>query len=289
MRKLIVGCGYLGLRVAERWLAAGHEVGAVTRSLARAEELRRLGIKPIEADVTRPETLAALPAAETVLYAVGYDRSGTQSRWEVYVGGLENFLLHAPAGIERLIYISSTGVYGQSDASWVDEQTECRPERDAGRAFWAAEQRLAAHTLGRRSIVLRMAGLYGPGRVPHRADLLAGRTLAVATDGYLNLIHVDDMADVVLAAEAKAPLPRLYVAADGHPAPRAAYYRYLAELLGVEQLELVSPAQGSAAGERARSNKRASNVRLRTELGVEFRYPSYVEGLRHSSGKGRES
>lgn len=280
MRKLIVGCGYLGRRVARRWLDAGHEVWAVTRSATHAAELAELGAHSRVADVTRPETLADLPTAPTVLYAVGYDRAGGLSRWDVYVAGLENFLLHAPTGIERMIYISSTGVYGQGDASWVDEQSECRPERNAGQAFWAAEQRLAAHTLGSLAVVLRMAGLYGPGRVPHRADLLARRPLAVPSEGYLNLIHVDDMAEVVLAADARATTARLYLACDGHPVPRPDYYSYLAELLGVPRPQLVPPPPGAPSAQRARANKRASNRRLIEELGVSLKYPTYREGLK---------
>jgi nucleoside-diphosphate-sugar epimerase len=282
MLKLIVGCGYLGRRVAERWLAAGDEVWAVTRSLAQADDLARLGVHPLLADVTRPETLAALPQAQTILYSVGYDRSANASRWDVYVTGLENFLRCVPGSPRRMLYISSTGVYGQADAAWVDEDSECRPRRDAGCAFWAAEQRLAAHVLGSCAVVLRMAGLYGPGRVPHRADLLARRPLAVPAEGYLNLIHVDDMAQVVLAAEAKAPAPRVYLASDGQPVARTDYYAFLAQLLDVPQPALVTPPPDSPAAERARANKRVRNRRLVEELGVTFRYPSYVEGLRAS-------
>ena len=262
MRKLIVGCGYLGRRVAQRWLAEGHQVSAVTRSPRRVEELRRAGILPVLADVTRPETLAALPEAQRVLYAVGYDPAAGLSRFDVYVRGLENFLGCAPAGIERLVYISSTGVYGQADGSWLDESSPCRPQREAGRAFLAAEQRLADHPLAARTVVLRMAGLYGPGRVSRRSS---------AAEGFLNLIHVDDMAEVVLAAE-KCPAPRLYLASDGHPVTRAEYYAYLATLLP-------SPDPPAPQTDRARANKRISNRRLLAELGVKLKYPSYREGL----------
>lgn len=279
MRKLIVGCGYLGLRVARRWHAAGHEVAVTTRRPERAAEFRAEGFQPVLADVTRPETLAAWPPAEHVLYAVGYDVAAGLSRWDVYVEGLANFLAAAPARIERLVYISSTGVYGQTDGRWIDESSPCRPTRDAGRAFLAAEQRLAAHALAGRAVVLRMAGLYGPGRVPRRAELASGRALAVPTEGCLNLVHVDDMAEIVLAAE-RGPVPRLYLASDGHPVERAEYYACLAELLGLEPPRLVEPEPDSPHAARARANKRISNRRLLAELGVRLQYPTYREGLR---------
>ncbi len=282
MRKLIVGCGYLGSRVARRWLAAGHEVWGVVREPRRAAELAELGIRTLAADVTRPATLAGLPDAETVLYSVGYRRGSAASRWDLYVGGLENVLRALPSDVGRMLYISSTGVYGQEDAAWVDEQTACCPQREAGRAFCAAEQRLAAHPLGTRSVVLRMAGLYGPGRVPHLAELRAGQVLAVPSEGFLNLIHVDDMVEVLLAAEGRAAVPSLYLASDGQPILRRDYYAYLAELLGVPCPPLVAPPPDAPVALRAGANKRVSSRRLVADLGVTFQYPTCREGLRAS-------
>src|SRR6187551_2117747 len=95
MTKLIFGCGYLGKRVAKRWRQAGHDVVVVTRSPEKAREFERDGLGAIVADITQAETLSALPTAETVLFAVGYDRSagtGTSSIEEVYAGGVKNAL-----------------------------------------------------------------------------------------------------------------------------------------------------------------------------------------------------
>ncbi len=101
MSKLIFGCGYLGSRVAALWRDAGHEVVVVTRSRNRADEFQGNGYGAIVADVTRPETLRDLPTAETVLYAVGYDRSpaGRPSIEAVYAGGVE-IVLSALVGKE---------------------------------------------------------------------------------------------------------------------------------------------------------------------------------------------
>jgi len=278
MAKLIFGCGYLGLRVAQRWLADGHTVYAVSRTQQRAVELAAFGIRPVVADVTQPDTLAALPVAETALYAVGYDRRQNQSMHEVYVAGLRNVLGALPKETGRFIYISSTGVYGDSAGEWVDEDTPCLPQREGGRACLAAEEVLAAHPLGVSSVVLRLAGIYGPGRTPRKDLLLAGEPIPAPADGYLNLIHVDDAAAVVLAAQ-RAPTPRTYVVSDGHPAQRREYYLELARLLKAPAPTFVDAPPSSPAAQRAAADKRVSNARLLRELDVRLAYPSYREGL----------
>jgi nucleoside-diphosphate-sugar epimerase len=279
MVKLIVGCGYLGGRVAQKWLADGHSVVAVTRSPERAEQLERDGLRPIVADVTKPNTLAGLPTAETVLYAVGYDRRSGASRWDVYVGGLGAVLDALPVDTGRFLLTSSTGVYGQSDDSWVDEESPCRPVREGGRVMLAAEEVLGKHLLSSRAIILRLAGLYGPDRIPRMDDLLTGRPIAAPARGRLNLIHVDDAVAAVLAAEAKARPPRTYVISDGHPTQRRQFYEYLARLLDRPAPQFVEPPPDAPSALRAAASKRAGNSRMRNELGIVLAHPSYREGL----------
>ena len=121
-----------------------------------------------------PASLADLPEVASVLFAVGYSRTSEASIHEVYVEGLRNVLDALPAATGPVVYISSTGVYAQKDGQWVDEDSECEPDREGGRACLAAEQCLVAHLRGAGATILRMAGLYGPGRLPRSADLIAG-------------------------------------------------------------------------------------------------------------------
>src|SRR5438132_485390 len=114
MSKLIFGCGYLGCRVARRWREAGEDVFVVTRSDERARAFSEEGYHPIVADVLCEPSLAQLPAADTVLYAVGFDRGAGISMHEVFVAGLKSVLDALPAETGNFIYISSTGVYGQT-------------------------------------------------------------------------------------------------------------------------------------------------------------------------------
>src|SRR6478609_3800381 len=108
---LILGCGYLGRRVAQLWMAGGQPVAALTRR--NGDQLAALGIVPVRGDVLEPESLRGLPEAETVLYAVGLDRTSGRSMHEVYIQGLGN-VLDRLKSCRRFIYVSSTSVYGQS-------------------------------------------------------------------------------------------------------------------------------------------------------------------------------
>src|SRR5262245_37996124 len=114
MNRLILGCGYLGRRVAAAWCAHGHHVVGVTRRTEHAELLRQEGIEPIVADVLEPGSLSSLPQVHTVLYAIGLDRASGASMRSVYVDGLANVLDHLPPP-GRFIYVSSSSVYGQAD------------------------------------------------------------------------------------------------------------------------------------------------------------------------------
>ncbi|MBM3998114.1 MAG: SDR family oxidoreductase [Planctomycetes bacterium] len=282
MRALILGCGYLGSRVANRWLAAGDEVWGLTRSDARGSRLVELGIRPIVGDVTRRETLPALTGFDVVLSSFGFDRASGHSAHDLYVGGLQNVLDRIGAGGNdgsRFIQISSTGVFGEQIDAWVDENTPCSPRRAGGVACLAAERLLATSALADRSIVLRLAGIYGPGRLPRRRELAASEPIAADPSGYLNLIHVDDATDVVVAAERRAPLPGLYVVSDGAPARRAAFYAEIARLLRLPAPRFLEPGRPPPGTERAFGSKRIDNSKLRAELGVRLRYPSYREGL----------
>lgn len=282
MLRLIFGCGYLGERVAALWKRNGDEVVVVTRSSERAEQFDRQGFRAIVADVKKRTTLTNLPGADSALFSVGFDRTGDESIMNVYAGGVKNVLDARPANTGCFIYISTTGVYGPAGGDWVDEQTPPDPQRDGGKASLAAEQVLAAHPIGRRSIILRLAGLYGPCRVPFIQDLRAGRSIAAPNTGYLNLIHVDDAAGVVLAASRVPPLedgPRVYCVSDGHPVERGEFYQEVARQIGAPPPQFSEPDPHSPRAARAAGNRRIRSDRMLHELNVKLTYPDYRAGL----------
>lgn len=265
--RLIFGCGYLGRVVTARWLAAGHRVAALTRS--NAEGLRGAGVQPIGGDVLNPASLSALPAAETVLYAIGFDRSAGRSMREVYVTGLANVLDTLPPG-GRFVYVSSTSVYGQSDGSWVTEASPTVPTEESGRVVLEAEQLLRAKRPD--AIILRSAGLYGPNRLLRGRPILNGEPLVGDADKWLNLVHVSDAADAVVWAEAHAASGETYNVSDGKPVTRRDFYTHLAELLNAP------PAKFEHRAEPGAPNRRIDAAKFRA-LGWTPKYATYRDGL----------
>jgi nucleoside-diphosphate-sugar epimerase len=188
------------------------------------------------------------------------------------------------ASVERFIYVSSTGVYGKVTGAEVDETSPCQPTREGGRACLAAEELLWASPFAERTIILRLAGLYGPERIPRSNGLLAGLPIDAPSTGWLNLIHVEDAARIVVLAVQKAQPPKLYVVSDGNPVIRGDYYGELARLLGAPPPRFVEPRADSPAQQRASSDKRVNPRRLFADLSPALLYPSYREGLAHIVG-----
>lgn len=278
--RMILGCGYVGMPLAEAFRHAGDVVFPTTRSQDRARQFEQQGYHAKIADVTQPDTLRKLPEVDTVVFAVGYDSGSGASREDVYAEGLKNVLDHLPETTRRLVFVSTTGVYGDAEGQTVDEETPCDPARPGGKAFLKAEQYLRNHPVwSRRSVILRMAGIYGPGRIPRSADIEAGKPIPAPGGGALNLIHVDDAVQAIrLAADAETFSP-LYIVSDGSPVDRRDYYREVARLLSAPEPTFEEPDPGSPAAQRAGSDRKMSNRRLVNELGFQPKHPSYREGL----------
>jgi nucleoside-diphosphate-sugar epimerase len=268
---LILGCGYLGRVVARRWLSAGYRVAALTRS--RADDLRSFAIEPILGDVTDAVSLK-LPRVDTVLYSIGLDRSAGKGMRDVYVGGLTNVLDALPTA-RRFVYVSSTSVYGQTGGEWVDELSATEPTEESGRIVLECERLLRSRLPS--ATILRLAGIYGPGRVIRRAAVEKGEPLAADPDGWLNLIHVEDGATAVVAAAERPVEGRTINVADDRPVTRREFYTTMADLLG-------APPAAFAPARPGRSNRRIRNQQMRDELAVGLNFSDFRSGLRQAIG-----
>ena len=291
--RLIIGCGYLGIRVASLWKRLGHNVTVLTRSADRAREFEEQGLAAIVGDITSPSTLTRLPAAQTVLFAVGLDRGSGKSQREVFVTGLRNVLERIALSTARFIYVSSTSVYGQSQGEWVDETSICNPLRANGQVCLEAESVVwdyfpnAAELVAgdepppRAANVLRLAGIYGPGRLLARLEAIrSGAAITDNPEGYLNLIHVDDAAAAVLACEKRGRPGEIYLVSDDAPLPRIAYYAALAKLAGAPAPTFsgLDPSDAKIGN----LNKRCRNRKIHDELQLTLQYPTFEIGLPHA-------
>jgi nucleoside-diphosphate-sugar epimerase len=268
MTTLIVGCGYLGRRVASRLIERGERVLGTTRRESNADVLSSLGIEPVVLDVLAPSNV---PEFDRLLYCVGFDRGAGETRRTVYVEGLSRFLEVVRGRRYRFVYASSTSVYAQDDGSWVDEDSPTEPRQESGLACLEAERVARGHGAS----VLRLAGLYGPGRIIRREALLAGEPIAAEPDKVVNFVQIDDAAAATVAALDLAEAGRIYNVADDRPVSRLELYTTTSECLGVAPPRF-EPAKGPGADE---PNRRIANRRMKEELRVILRYPDVATGL----------
>ncbi|SHM28633.1 NAD-dependent epimerase/dehydratase family protein [Rhodanobacter sp. OK091] len=253
-RVLLAGCGDLGLRVAQRLLARGDEVWALRRQQPMHDGD---GIHWLRGDLTLPETLRGWPPDITQLvYLPTPDRRDAAAYRATFVDGLRHLLdALGHDRLQRVLLVSSSAVYGEHGGDWVDEDTPPAPPGFNGEVLLEAERWLAAQSPV--SIVLRLAGLYGPGRMQWLERLRAGQVVAPRTlPHWANRIHVDDAAAAVVhLLQLDDPLP-LYLGVDNTPLPLDVLYDHLAGLIGAR------PADDGPAPVGVGS-KRLSNARLR--------------------------
>ena len=279
MDTLIIGCGYLGLRVAReiRELDPSAEIIGVTRTGRRHPELIAAGVKPILSDVADERAFHTMVFPPRIVYSVAFDPTSGQSRGSVTHDGLARLVVKLTRELwtGRVVNISSTGVYGQTDGSWVDEHSPVDPTTQAGLDNIVAES-VATRVNQQRAqplvVTIRLAGLYGPGRIIGLNGITRGDPIQGDPERWLNLIHVVDAARVVVAALIADDPRELYVACDNRPVQRREYYETLARRLG-------APAPRFLPNEAAEPDKRVRNTLMRENLGILPQFPDFLAGL----------
>lgn len=289
MRVGILGCGYVGLELARQLVDAGHDVIGVRRSDDGLASVEETGATAIRADVTDESTLAAVPDIDALVFLASSGGRGTEAAREVYVDGLRAAIAHfgereRKRVPDRLVYASSTGVYGDHGGDRVDEGTPVEPTTDKT-AVLAEAERIAiegTEEYGIDGTVARFAGLYGPDRY-RLSRYLDGPVTA----GYLNMVHRADAAGGIRYFLERDVARGLAVnVADDEPADKWTFADWLADECGVDRPDKRTVEERLAEGDlstparrRLRTSKRVANDRLR-ELGYEFTYPTYREGYR---------
>jgi len=276
----ILGCGYVGLELGRQLTDAEHEVVGVRRSEAGLDAIEAAGFESVRADLTDAGSLDAVPDVDWLVYAASAGGRGVDAARAAYVDGLrtvvETFGARA-APPERLVYTSSTGVYGDHGGGWVDESTTADPATERQRVLLEAE-RIALDAAPMDGTVVRFGGLYGPDR--YRLDYYLDGPV---TEGYLNSVHRDDAAGVVTyLLETDRARGEVVLAVDDEPVSKWDFADWLADECGRPHPPKQTVEERAAAGEvsrRVRANKRCANDRLH-ELGYELRYPTVRDGYR---------
>lgn len=278
-----MGCGDIGVRVAAR-LAGRSRVFGLARSPERAGQLRARGIVPVAGDLDRPASLTRLAGlAHAVVHLAPPAAEGRRDRRTAHLIAA----LARPGMLpQRLVYISTTGVYGDCGGEEVDETRPRRPRTDRAARRVDAEERLRAW--GARSgvavSILRVPGIYAADRLP-LARLRAGTpALAPQDDGYTNHIHADDLAAIVVAALARGRPQRAYNTADESALTMGEYFDRVADRFGLPRPPRIRRAEAAGRIPPAllsfmEESRRVRSRRVARELRVRLAYPTVDAAL----------
>lgn len=277
----IVGYGDIGKRVADRWMERGVKVRALVRRPIRVNEHMHPRLELNRGDLDDPSSLPAEAMAGTRLYyfAPPPDSGETDTRLRHFIGAL-------PSPPEKLVLISTTGVYGDCGGEWVDETRAPNPGSDRAKRRLDAEQRLGEYAAANDVplVTLRVAGIYGPGRLPEKR-LREQTPLPAADDcGFTNRIHVDDLVEICVRAMAEPALTGVFNVSDGNPGTMREYFDRLADTLGYARLPVLARESMSASNNSRMmtylsESRRMSNRKVLEEMGVALRYPDLESAL----------
>jgi nucleoside-diphosphate-sugar epimerase len=282
-RLLIVGCGDVAMRLAPR-LRGRYRLYALTRSCERQALLRSFGITPLAGDLDRPDSLAHLTglAHDVLHFAPPPNRGARDDR----TANLIRALRKARSIPQRLVYISTSGVYGDCAGAIVREHAPLRPGTERARRRVDAETRL--RKWGREAnvsvVILRVPGIYAEDRLPLERLRAGTPALAEAEDTFTNHIHAEDLARAVLAALVRGRSQRVYNASDGAWLKMGEYFDLVARNFDLPSPPRVSRAEAEQRLPETllsfmRESRRLDNRRMREELRLQLRYPSPAAGV----------
>jgi nucleoside-diphosphate-sugar epimerase len=274
-RILIAGCGYVGRATADLFHAAGWDVEGWTASEESAAALSAKPYPACQVDISNHDQVAERPGTfDAAIHCASSRGGGVEFYRQIYLNGARNLLDRFAE--TKLLFTGSTSVYGQCDGSWVTEESETKPARDTGRVLLETEKLV----LERRGTVVRLAGIYGPGRSALLNKFLASKaTIDPESDRFVNQVHRDDIASAIFfLVTRETQRTQIYNVVDDQPMLQTECYRWLAQ-----RLDRPLPPIGKSTGLRKRgnSNKRVSNARLRS-LGWTPQYPTFVDAMEKS-------
>lgn len=279
MRVLISGCGYVGSALGLLLADEGHTVFGLRRNTKALPP----AIKPTSADLSKPLPPDALPPnLDVAVHAVSPGNSTDEAYSLAYTRGPRNLLaaLEPRQDLRRFIFVSSTGVYAQRNGEWVDEDSPATPETNSGKRLLEGERLALGGPFP--ATVLRLGGIYGPGRTGTIERALR-KAPQEDPPRYTNRIHRDDCAGALRHLILLPDTDPIYLGVDHEPATLHTIAEWLSTRPGVSPGETgtstrSTPQNGPREASRSRTNKRCSNARL-THSGYHFLYPTFREGF----------
>ena len=282
----IVGCGDIGKKAARLALAEGRTVTALVRSEERAVRLQELGIGTVEGDLDDPESLAGLPVRGTVVLYLAPPPGGgiTEPRVRAFCAAIKPG--EEPA---KVVYLSTSGVYGDCGNVTVTEETPANPQTARAKRRYDAEVAFRAwgQERGVPVVILRVTGIYGPGRLPLQ-QLTSGQPVLLESEAsFTNRIHSEDLGRVCIAAAERGEDGDIFNVSDGTPGTMTEYFNACADALGLprprqvtmdEARKVMSPLMLSYVTE----SRRMDSARMQEKLGITLLYPTLQEGLKAS-------
>ncbi|MCS3902750.1 nucleoside-diphosphate-sugar epimerase [Methylohalomonas lacus] len=279
---LIVGCGDTGRRLAELHRNAGDGVTVTSRSTERCALLAEDGFTSRQLDLDNVNADQPIAAEVVYLLAPPGGSGGHDPRTHNLLQWLDTGTLP-----RRFVYISTTGVYGDCQGDWVTENRPRNPHSQRASRRAAAEQQLEiwAQQRGVALVILRVPGIYGPGRLPldrlQRGDPIIRESEAP----WSNRIHIDDLASATHLAGSLTQVEAIYNVSDGQPTSMTDYFNRLADTLGLPRPPQVSRAEAEQQLSASmlsflNESRRIDNRRLLESLGLQLRYPDLTTGLK---------
>ncbi len=283
---VIAGCGYIGEQLAMRELESGNQITVIVRRTERAEGLIQKGLDVVIADFDQPLAPAVINLQNVWLYyLVPPPAKGVKdTRMRNFVAALARDKTNAQP--ERAVLISTTGVYGNCEGSWVTEERPVAPQVDRARRRVDAEQVFTSWMQSTETVavILRVPGIYGPDRLPRKRLQSGAPVLSEAESPWSNRIHAVDLVRSCMAAMRHDSPAAVYNICDGHPSTMTDYFNQVADYLGLDRPPVISRAQASkqlTAGMLSylAESKRIDNSLMCEHLGVEPVYPDLATGL----------
>lgn len=280
---IIVGCGYVGQALTRRYSGLGVPVTGVIRSASTASAVEAAGGRALQLDLDKDDLSSLSPAGEQMFHLAPPPTDTDGDRLTERL--IEAFWRFGHP--QRLVYIGTTGVYGDCGGAWVDETRAARPLAGRARRRWDAEQRLRewSSNSGAELVILRVAGIYACDRLPLERIRSAQPVVNADEAPWSNRIHADDLVEVCAAAMERAPAGAIYNVCDGRPSTMTDYFFRVADAAGLSRPPAIplSEADGQVSAgmlSYLKESRRLSNRRMIAELGVTLRYPSLEQGLR---------